>query len=408
MGRWKILKGGTKKKGKSKTHGKHKGPFVLAVIPATSTWDKTIPGGILGDFLGRPLLDWTIEAALTADSVNLIGVISDNEEILKRVRSIPHVEGWRHKTTLDDTELEFDPLTFGIDFVLSHVKEIPDYVVVLSASTPLRTPEDIETAVELSTDSPSPVVFSAGKIFTPNPWLSDQIERSNSPEDTFPTGSIQVINLRELATMVEEDDPDAWEEMDIFELPKWQNMAIVDQESKEVCEWLAKKHKLPQLIFPLEPDDFDMIAYDFDGVLTDNRALVSQDGVESVMVNRSDGLAIQHMAKKGKKQIIITKERNPVVLRRAEKLGIEVVNSCDDKVAAFHEYREKHNIKRGRTVYFGNDLNDIEVMREAGFPIAPSDAIDAVKNIALMIMSAKGGAGVIREFYEMMYPEDFE
>jgi 3-deoxy-D-manno-octulosonate 8-phosphate phosphatase KdsC-like HAD superfamily phosphatase len=69
-------------------------------------------------------------------------------------------------------------------------------------------------------------------------------------------------------------------------------------------------------------EEISALFYDFDGVMTDNHVLVDQNGVESVYVNRGDGYAIARFREMGIPQVIVSTEKNPVVERRAEKLGI--------------------------------------------------------------------------------------
>ena len=66
----------------------------------------------------------------------------------------------------------------------------------------------------------------------------------------------------------------------------------------------------------------NLIVYDFDGVMTDNKVFVDQKGREMVQVNRADGLGISEIKKLGIEQIIVSTENNPVVSVRAIKLGI--------------------------------------------------------------------------------------
>ena len=61
-----------------------------------------------------------------------------------------------------------------------------------------------------------------------------------------------------------------------------------------------------------------VIAYDFDGVMTNNKVLVDENGIESVIVNRADGLGISEIKKLGIDQIIISTEKNPLVTQRAK------------------------------------------------------------------------------------------
>ena len=79
--------------------------------------------------------------------------------------------------------------------------------------------------------------------------------------------------------------------------------------------------------------------------MTDNRVLVDQNGTESVFVNRSDGLAVSRLKKAGYTQVIVSTETNPVVGRRAEKLGIPVVHGVDDKGEILRRYLEENGIE---------------------------------------------------------------
>tara|TARA_B100001964_G_scaffold136629_1_gene150796 strand:+ start:684 stop:917 length:234 start_codon:yes stop_codon:yes gene_type:complete len=74
-------------------------------------------------------------------------------------------------------------------------------------------------------------------------------------------------------------------------------------------------------MFTKKEFNLDLIIYDFDGVMTDNKVYVDQNGNEMVQVNRADGLSIAKIKKLGIKQIIISTEKNPVVSARASKLG---------------------------------------------------------------------------------------
>ena len=143
--------------------------------------------------------------------------------------------------------------------------------------------------------------------------------------------------------------------------------------------------------------DIDLIVYDFDGVMTDNRVIVFQDGVEAVIVNRADGLGVDHLRIRGIPQLILSTETNPVLKARAKKLQLEVINSCKDKKSALESYCQQKNYDLNRVIYIGNDLNDLEVMEVVGFPIAPADAHPKIKKIAKLITKAKGGEGVVKE-----------
>lgn len=148
--------------------------------------------------------------------------------------------------------------------------------------------------------------------------------------------------------------------------------------------------------------NIECIFYDFDGVMTDNRVLVSQDGSESVFANRSDGLGVSLIKKKGIPQVIVSTEENNVVERRAEKLKIEVIHGVEDKGAIISNYCKKKGFNPKKTIFIGNDLNDIPAFNIVGFKGAPNDAEAEILSIADWISDKKGGYGVIRDFYRSL------
>ena len=146
-----------------------------------------------------------------------------------------------------------------------------------------------------------------------------------------------------------------------------------------------------------ENKNIDLIVYDFDGVMTNNRAIVMQDGTEAVIVNRADGLSVDYIRKKNIPQMILSTESNPVVKARAKKLKIDVVQNCGDKREALRKVCEEKGYDLSKVVFVGNDLNDLEAMKIVGYPVAPADAHPFVLEIATLVTKAKGGEGVVRE-----------
>lgn len=143
--------------------------------------------------------------------------------------------------------------------------------------------------------------------------------------------------------------------------------------------------------------DISLIVYDFDGVMTNNKVMVSEDGLESVVVNRSDGLAVEIFKNNNLPQLIISKERNKIVSVRAKKLGIQVLQSIDDKKDALENYCSEKCIDLDKVIYVGNELNDLPVMRIVGHPVAPCDACKEVRDLAELVVAVEGGNGVVRE-----------
>ncbi|MEX2643689.1 MAG: HAD hydrolase family protein [Acetobacterales bacterium] len=151
---------------------------------------------------------------------------------------------------------------------------------------------------------------------------------------------------------------------------------------------------------PVIASSFSLIVYDFDGVMTDNRHLVLEDGREGVFVSRSDGWAVARIRELGIPQVIISTEENAVVAARARKLKIEAIHGVGDKAAVLTDYAARHGIDLAQVAFLGNDVNDLPAMRLVGLRVAPSDSHPDVLAIADMVLKARGGEHAVREFYE--------
>lgn len=151
--------------------------------------------------------------------------------------------------------------------------------------------------------------------------------------------------------------------------------------------------------------DIKLIVCDFDGVLTDNRVWINEDGKEYVCVSRADGQAVHILHSLGVKVIIISTETNGVVRKRAEKLNIECIQSVTDKAECLKKYSKESNVLLENIAYVGNDINDYEAMKLAGIKIVPSDAYAVVKNIADYTTETAGGYGVLREIADIIKAE---
>jgi len=148
--------------------------------------------------------------------------------------------------------------------------------------------------------------------------------------------------------------------------------------------------------------DIDLLILDFDGVLTDNRVYIMQDGKEAVACHRGDGWGINLLRKAGLEVLILSTETNPVVSARAKKLGIECKQGCSDKVEATREIIEARHLDPERVMYVGNDTNDAGAMALVGHPAAPADAHSEILKIARIVTQAKGGHGVARELADLL------
>jgi YrbI family 3-deoxy-D-manno-octulosonate 8-phosphate phosphatase len=144
-----------------------------------------------------------------------------------------------------------------------------------------------------------------------------------------------------------------------------------------------------------------MVAFDFDGVFTDNMVYVFEDGREAVRCTRSDGIGLSKLRGLGLAAVIISTETNPVVGARSRKLAIRCIQSCDDKRAALEGLALEMGISLEQVAFVGNDVNDLPCLTCVGLPIVIRDAHPDVVPYARYQTGRPGGRGAVREVCDL-------
>ncbi len=146
-----------------------------------------------------------------------------------------------------------------------------------------------------------------------------------------------------------------------------------------------------------------LLILDVDGVLTDGRIILDNEGNEFKSFHVRDGHGIKLLVRNGVEVAIITGRTSRVVERRAQELGIkEVYQKCYDKVVAYAELKEKFSLTDREVAYVGDDIVDIPVLKRVGLPVAVSDADSEARRHALYITEKGGGRGAVREIAEVI------
>ena len=125
-----------------------------------------------------------------------------------------------------------------------------------------------------------------------------------------------------------------------------------------------------------------------------------------VCCSRADGLAFDVLRNSPLKLFVLSTETNPVVSARAAKLKIRAVQGLSDKRAAIAALAEKEGFSLSRTLFVGNDLNDLNAMLSCGMSACPSDSHSKVLAAATFKLKARGGHGVVRELVEEIFKID--
>jgi 3-deoxy-D-manno-octulosonate 8-phosphate phosphatase (KDO 8-P phosphatase) len=144
-----------------------------------------------------------------------------------------------------------------------------------------------------------------------------------------------------------------------------------------------------------------LVAFDFDGVFTDNTVYVLEDGREAVRCTRSDGLGLTKLKALGVSIVIVSTETNPVVQARSRKLAIKCINGCNDKLAVINELAAQAGISLDQVAFVGNDVNDLPCLTSVGLPIVVKDAHADVVPYASYQTEVAGGYGAVREVCDL-------
>ena len=139
------------------------------------------------------------------------------------------------------------------------------------------------------------------------------------------------------------------------------------------------------------------VAFDFDGVFTDDAVYVSQEGVEMVRCWRGDGLGLRKLDALGIGSVILSTEVNPVVGLRAAKLRIRCLQGLPDKRATLDALAAEVGVPLQDFAYVGNDINDLSCFAGVGLPVAVLNAHPDVLSSVRYRTETPGGFGAVRE-----------
>ena len=144
-----------------------------------------------------------------------------------------------------------------------------------------------------------------------------------------------------------------------------------------------------------------LVAFDFDGVFTDNTVYVLRDGSEMVRCFRGDGLGLRKLEQAGIETVIISTETDPVVSARSRKLGIRCIQGCEDKKGALETIVKEMGISMAQVAFLGNDINDLSCLTSVGLPMVVQDANPDVLIHARYQTIRQGGHGAVREICDL-------
>jgi YrbI family 3-deoxy-D-manno-octulosonate 8-phosphate phosphatase len=399
-------------------------PEILAIIPARGG-SKGIPRKNIRPFAGYPLVAWSIAAGLQAETVTRIVVSTDDPEIAAVSREFgAETPFLRPAEFAQDKTTDLPVFEHALRWLAENENYHPDVVIQLRPTSPIRPPMLVDDAVRILLDHPDadsvrgvvPAGQNPHKMWRLSPDGGPMTnlldvpgidEPYNAPRQILPpihwqTGHIDAIRT---ITILEKNSMSGQIIYPLEIDPRY----TVDIDN--LYDWARYEHLVMtgglEMVSPGRarrpmPERIDLLVMDFDGVLTDNRVWVNQDGVEMVAANRSDSYGLGLLRKAGVETMVISKETNPVVAARCKKMKVPYLQAIDDKETALIQLLAEKGIDPAHVVFVGNDINDLPGFKVAGWGVAVADALPEVIRQADYVLVNPGGRGAVRELCDLI------
>ena len=146
-----------------------------------------------------------------------------------------------------------------------------------------------------------------------------------------------------------------------------------------------------------------VLILDVDGVLTDGRIIISDDGQETKCFDVRDGHGLKMIQRAGIEVVFLTGRKSRVVEHRARELGVDrVYQGALDKLVVFQEILAQGGLVAEQTAYMGDDIVDLPVLRRAGFSVTVRDSHVEVLQAVDLVTQNPGGRGAVREVCELI------
>jgi N-acylneuraminate cytidylyltransferase len=376
---------------------------IVAVIPARGG-SKGIPKKNIRPLLGRPLISWTIRQAKGSKYISEVYVSTDDEEIAK----ISEMEGAKIIRRPDEISGDFASTESALLHASKSINNDYDIMVLLQCTSPLRTSNQIDKAIEQLIKEKSDSLLSgypndhffweAGRSL--NYDYRKRPRRQDKEWEFVENGSIYVFRKNILL----EKKNRLGGKISLFEMPKWMSYEIDELFDWEMIEYLMRKKYIGNN-FNLER--IKMALFDVDGVFTDGGVYIDENGIETLKFSRLDGKGIELLKEKNIILGIISSENSKIIEKRMKKLKIDEINiGVSNKLALYEELKTKYSLKDENICFCGDDVQDVSILKKVGFSACPVNSIREVKEICDYISDKHGGQGFVREVCDILWSKE--
>lgn len=356
---------------------------------------------------GRPLIFWSLDAAVKCNEIDTVVVSTDSQKI-KRV-----IEKYgSDKVKLIDRSEKVSTDTATTESVMIEFAQNYDFenIVLVQATSPLLKSIDITKGInkffENGIDSVLSVVRQ--KRFTweekSNSVIALNYDPLNRPRRQefngflVENGAFYITSKKNLLS----NQCRISGNIAAIEMPDDTYYEIDEPSDWVIVEELLKKN-ISNNTCDADIEKIKCFLTDSDGVLTDGGMYYSENGDELKKFNTKDGMGFKLLKEVGIITGIITGENIELVKRRAEKMKVDEVHlGVQNKMKILNDICSKYDLKYEEIAYIGDDINDLDVLRTVGLGCTVYDGMDCVKDAAKIITKAKGGEGAVREIVEII------
>jgi N-acylneuraminate cytidylyltransferase len=354
---------------------------------------------------GVSLVERCVSTALRAQTVDLVVVSTDDPAIAAAARRAGARVVERPSDLSGDAAASESAVLHALDALPG---DDPDVTVLVQCTSPFTSPDDIDAAV-------AAVAAGADSVFTASRthafvWRAgddgvsgvnhDGTTRAQGqarPPEYLENGAVYAMRTAGLRASAHR----FFGRIEVVDVPASRSLQIHDADDLERARLLEPALAALGRRAPL-PRRVAGLALDFDGVLTDNGVLTTEDGVEAVRSDRSDSLGLELLRLAGLPIAVLSKEKSSVVAARCEKLQLECVQGLDDKLGAFAGWMDRLGLDPAEVVFVGNDANDVECLVAAGCGVVVGDAHASALAVADVVLSRPGGRGAVRELADLI------
>lgn len=381
----------------------------VAIIPARGG-SKSVPRKNVLPLCGKPLIGWTIEAALGAQSVDRVVVSTDDAEIANTSERFGAQVVWRPLEISGDSASSESALLHALDHLAQCQAYRPQTLAFLQCTSPLTASEDVDGTVNAlyanNADSALAVANfhyflwrrqADGSCEGINHDKSVRLLRQQREPQFIETGAVYAMRVEGFLKAKHR----FFGTTAMYTMPIERTLEIDEPVHLRIAEMILRERETQQRMQRL-PERIGALVFDFDGVFTDNRVLVFDDGREAVLCSRGDGMSFDLLRPLGIPALVLSKEQNPVVAARCRKLNLEYRQGIDDKKPALLQWLAEKGVAAGDVIYLGNDVNDLECLQMVGCPVVVNDAHPQAKEAAGIVLECAGGFGAIRELAELI------